>query len=323
MGQGGWISLLETERPSIHSMDMSPNGTYGCFVVEPLDRGYGITLGNSLRRVLLSSLPGAAVTTVKIDGVLHEFSTIPGVVEDVTEILLNIKNLAIRMYTDEPQLMRLEADGEGPVRAGDIMAGQDIEIVNPDLHICTLDRNGRIRMELTVERGRGYTPADRNKKPNQPIGVIPVDSIFSPVRRVNFTVDNTRIGQITNYDRLTLEVWTNGAIRPDEAVSTAARILNRHINLFVSLTDSVGEEEVPPTAADDRSRLLDMSIDELDLSVRSYNCLKRAGINTIGELVSRSAEEMMKVRNLGRKSLDEVEEKLARFGLSLKPSSEE
>ncbi len=314
--------MFETERPTINSVDLSADATFGRFVVEPLDRGYGITLGNSLRRVLLSSLPGAAVTSVKIDGVLHEFSTVPGVVEDVTEILLNIKSLALKMYTDEPQVLRLEVEGEGPVRAGDISGGQDIEVINPDLHICTLDKNGRLRMEMTVERGRGYVPADRNKKGNQPIGVIPVDSVFSPIKKVNFNVENTRVGQITNYDRLTLEVWTNGAIRPDEAVSTAARVMNRHLKLFISLTEAVNEVEEPPTAEDNKDKLLDMSIDELDLSVRSYNCLKRAGINTIGELVSRSADEMMKVRNLGRKSLDEVEEKLNRLGFSLKPSEE-
>lgn len=315
--------MIEIERPSIECVEMSEDNTYGRFVVEPLERGYGITLGNSLRRILLSSLPGAAVTTVKIDGVLHEFSHMPGVVEDTTEIILNLKNLALRMHTDEPQTLRIEASGEGEIRARDIETSSAVDIVNPDLYIATLAKDGRLSMEMTVERGRGYVPADRNKSPDQPIGVIAVDSMFSPVRRVNYTVEDTRVGKVTDYDKLTLELWTNGALNPDEACSLAAKILNEHLMLFVGLTE-VGEKTdimVDPQE-EEKDRTLELSIDELELSVRSYNCLKRAAINTIGDLVSRTAEDMMKVRNLGRKSLEEVEEKLAQFGLSLKKSDE-
>ncbi|MBX6377340.1 MAG: DNA-directed RNA polymerase subunit alpha [Clostridia bacterium] len=315
--------MIEIEKPRIECVEMSTDGTYGRFVVEPLERGYGITLGNSLRRILLSSLPGAAVTTVRIEGVLHEFSTLPGVVEDVTDIVLNLKQLALKLYSDEPQTLRIEAEGEGEVTAGDIIAGQDVEIANPSLHIATLAPGGRLFMEMTAETGRGYVPAERNKRPDQPIGVIPVDSIFTPIRRVNYLVEDTRVGQVTNYDKLTLEIWTNGTIRPDEAASLAARILIEHLSLFTGLTGHASDVEIMVQKEDNgRDRLLEMSIDELDLSVRSYNCLKRAGINTIGELVSKTVEDMMKVRNLGRKSLEEVEEKLAQFGLSLKPSEE-
>lgn len=316
------MQVFEMEKPSIECVKRSPDGTYARFEVQPLERGYGTTLGNSLRRILLSSLPGAAVTSMKIDGVLHEFSTIPGVVEDVTEIALNLKGLAVKLHTDEPQLVRIDAEGEGPVLARDIIAGPDVEVINPDLHIATLDRGGRLRMELTVERGRGYVPAERNKKPNQPIGLIPLDSIFTPIRRVNYTVENTRVGQVTNYDKLALEVWTNGTIGPDEAVSLAAKILVQHLNLFTNLTNGVPDVEMADKPQNDKDALLKLSIEELDLSVRSYNCLKRAGINTIGDLVSKTAEELMKVRNLGRKSLEEVEEKLAALGLALKPSDE-
>jgi DNA-directed RNA polymerase subunit alpha len=328
-GRGGSLGrvrplmMMEMEKPVIECVERSGDGTYGKFVIEPLERGYGTTLGNSLRRILLSSLPGAAVTSVRIDGVLHEFSTVPGVREDVTDIILNLKNLSLKNHSDEPQTVRIEAEGEGEVRAGDIQAGPDIEILNPDLHIATLDKNARLSVEMVVERGRGYATADRNKKPDQPIGVIPVDSIFTPIRRVNFSVEDTRVGHVTNYDKLTLEIWTNGTIRPDEAASLGARILTEHLQLFIGLTDAVdGVEILADKPEDERSRLLEMSIDELDLSVRSYNCLKRAGINTIGELVAKTAEDMMKVRNLGRKSLEEVEEKLAQFGLRLKESEE-
>lgn len=317
------LPMIDMPKPTIECVEQDEKGTYGRFVVEPLARGYGITLGNSLRRILLSSLPGAAVTTVRIDGVLHEFSTIPGVVEDVTDIILNLKQLAIKMHTDEPQVVRIEAEGEREITAGDIQVGPDIEIVNPELHIATLDRGARLSMEMTVERGQGYVPAERNKRPDQPIGVIPVDSIFTPIRRVNYRVENTRVGHRTDYDRLTLEIWTNGTVRPDEAASTAAKILTEHLSLFIGLTDSPnGAALVSERGAEERDRLLALSIDELDLSVRSYNCLKRAGINTIGELVSKTADDMMKVRNLGRKSLEEVQEKLAQFGLKLKESEE-
>jgi DNA-directed RNA polymerase subunit alpha len=317
------LSMVDMPKPTIECVERSEDGTYGRFVVEPLGRGYGITLGNSLRRILLSSLPGAAVTSVRIDGVLHEFSTIPGVVEDVTDIILNLKQLAIKLHTDEPQVVRVEAEGQGEITAGDIQCGADVEILNPDLHIATLDEGARLVMEMTVERGQGYVTADRNKKPDQPIGVIPVDSIFTPIRRVNYRVEDTRVGHRTDYDRLTLEIWTNGTVRPDEAASMAAKILTDHLALFVGLTNSPdGVALGGDRAVEERDRLLEMSIDELDLSVRSYNCLKRAGINTIGELVSKTADDMMKVRNLGRKSLEEVEEKLAQFGLKLKEPEE-
>ena len=315
--------MLEMEKPTIECVARSEDGRYGRFVVEPLERGYGTTLGNSLRRILLSSLPGAAVTSVRFDGVLHEFSTIPGVMEDVTDVILNLKELSIRLHTDEPQVMRLEAEGSGEVTAADIKAGPDVEILSTDLHLATLDKNARLFAELTVEKGRGYVPADRNKRPDQPIGVIPMDSIFTPIRRVNYTVEDTRVGQVTNYDRLTLEIWTNGTIRPEEAASRGAMILSEHLALFVGLTESGnGAVMLASKPEDERDRLLEMSIDELDLSVRSYNCLKRAGINTIGDLTNKTSEDMMKVRNLGRKSLEEVEEKLTQFGLALKASED-
>ncbi|HLS88371.1 MAG TPA: DNA-directed RNA polymerase subunit alpha [Sphingobacteriaceae bacterium] len=315
--------MLEMEKPVIEVAEISEDGRYGRFVVEPLERGYGTTLGNSLRRVLLSSLPGAAVTSVRIDGVLHEFSTLPGVVEDSTEIILNLKGLSLRVHGDGEKVLRLNVTGPGEVRAQDIEASDEVEIVNPDLYICTLDEDGQLSIEMTVGQGRGYVPAERNKRLDDPIGVIPVDSIFTPVRRVNFRVEDTRVGKVTDYDRLTLEVWTNGSIKPDEAVSLAARILVEHLNLFIGLTDEVADVEImAEKEEDERNRLLEMSIEELDLSVRSFNCLKRAGINSIGELVEKTPEEMLKVRNLGRKSLDEVEQKLALLGLSLKESEQ-
>ncbi len=315
--------MLEMEKPTIECVERNADGTYGKFVVEPLERGYGTTLGNSLRRILLSSLPGAAVTSVRIDGVLHEFSTIPGVREDVTDIILNVKRLGIQVHSDEPEILRIEAEGEGAVSAGDIRCGPDVVILDESLHIAQLDRNGRLVVEMTAERGRGYQSAERNKRPDQPIGLIPIDSIFTPVRRVNYTVEDTRVGQVTDYDRLTLEIWTNGSIGPEEAASMAAKILSEHMQLFVGLTDGVGDTLVlAEKPEDERVRLLDRSIEDLELSVRSFNCLKRAGINTIGELVARSAEDMMRMRNLGRKSLEEVEEKLHTLGLGLKASEE-
>ncbi len=315
--------MLEMEKPTIECVERNADGTYGKFVVEPLERGYGTTLGNSLRRILLSSLPGAAVTSVRIDGVLHEFSTIPGVREDVTDIILNVKRLGIQVHSDEPEILRIEAEGEGAVSAGDIRCGPDVVILDESLHIAQLDRNGRLVVEMTAERGRGYQSAERNKRPDQPIGLIPIDSIFTPVRRVNYTVEDTRVGHVTDYDRLTLEIWTNGSIGPEEAASMAAKILSEHMQLFVGLTDGVGDTLVlAEKPEDERVRLLDRSIEDLELSVRSFNCLKRAGINTIGELVARSAEDMMRVRNLGRKSLEEVEEKLHTLGLGLKASEE-
>lgn len=280
--------MLEIEKPRIDIIDTNEDDRFGRFIIEPLERGFGITLGNSLRRVLLSSLPGAAVTSVKIDGVLHEFSTIPGVVEDTTDIILNLKALQIKTYTDESKTLRIEAEGEGEVTAKDIIADSDVEILNPDLHIATLNEDARLYMELNVEKGKGYVSAEKNKKSDYVIGVIPIDSMFSPVVKVNYTVENTRVGQITDYDRLTLEVWTDGSITPKEATSLAAKILSNHLRLFVNLTDKVGEVEIVVDKEEEpRDRVMDMTIEELDLSVRSFNCLKRAGINTVGELVQK------------------------------------
>lgn len=315
--------MIEIEKPKIEIVEQSDDETYAKFVVEPLERGYGITLGNSLRRILLSSLPGAAAKTIKIDGVLHEFSTVPGVKEDVTEIILNLKDLAVRLYTDEPKIVRIEAEGKGEVTAGDIIADGDVEIMNPDLHIATLSDNAKLNMEIELVRGKGYVPSDKNKEPNQPIGIIPVDSIFTPVKKVSYNVENTRVGQVTDYDKLTMEIWTNGTISPKEAISLASKILIDHFNLFTSFADNYNDMEVlvekPEKKAD---KPLDMTIEELDLSVRSYNCLKRAGINTVQDLVQKTEEEMMKVRNLGKKSLVEVEQKLKALGLSLQKSEE-
>jgi len=319
--------VFEFEKPRIEIAELSEDGKYGRFVVEPLERGYGTTLGNSLRRILLSSLPGAAVSSVKIENVLHEFSIIPGVKEDVTEIILNIKNLDIKCNSDsnEPKIAYIEAEGEGEVTAADIKVDSDIEILNPDLHIATLSGgpDSKLFMEMTIIKGRGYVSAEKNKRKDQPIGVIPVDSIFTPVRRVNFTVENTRVGQITDYDKLTLEVWTNGTKKPDEAISLGAKVLSEHLNLFINLSENAKNVEVMVEKEEDKKeKVLEMSIEELDLSVRSYNCLKRAGINTVEDLTNRTEEEMMKVRNLGRKSLEEVLNKLAELGFSLKPSDD-
>ncbi len=315
--------MLEIEKPNIEVVEINPEGNYGKFVVEPLERGYGITLGNSLRRILLSSLPGAAVTSVKIEGVLHEFSTIPGVHEDVTDIILNLKSLSLKMYSDEEKTIRIEASGEKTVTAADIMTDPDVEVLNPELEIATLDTNANLSMEIQVNKGRGYVSAEKNKKGDHVIGVIPVDSIFTPVTRVNYNVENTRVGQRTDYDKLTLEVWTDGSIRPDEAVSLSARIMAEHLNLFTGLTESTDDVEIMVEKEEEqKDKLLEMTIEELDLSVRSYNCLKRAGINTLGELVQRDEEDMMKVRNLGKKSLEEVINKLAELGLSLRKDDE-
>ena len=306
---------------------MAQDGTYGRFVVEPLERGYGTTLGNSLRRILLSSLPGSAVSNVKIDGVLHEFSVIPGVKEDVTEIILNLKCLAIKNTSEgtESKVAYIDVEGEGEVTAKDIKADSDIEILNPDLHIATLSGgpNSKLYMEITISKGRGYVGADKNKKEDQPIGMLPVDSIFTPVTRVNFLVENTRVGQITDYDKLTLEVWTNGTIAPDDAVSYGAKLLNEHLALFIDLSDNAKNTEILVEKEEGKKeKVLEMSIEELDLSVRSYNCLKRAGINTVEDLACKTEEEMMKVRNLGKKSLEEVLNKLAELGLALRPSDD-
>jgi DNA-directed RNA polymerase subunit alpha len=315
--------MIEIEKPRIEVVELAEDGRYGKFVVEPLERGYGITLGNSLRRILLSSLPGAAVTSVRIDGVLHEFSTIPGVIEDVTDIILALKKLRLRMFADSTRTMRIEASGEGEIKAGDIITGSEIEILNPELHIATLDKDAKLSAEITVERGRGYSPAEHNKKPDMPIGVIPVDSIFTPVVRVNYTVEDTRVGQVTDFDKLTLEVWTDGSIKPNDATSLAAKIMSEHLTLFIGLTDSAEQMEIMvEKEQDEKDKVMEMAIEELDLSVRSYNCLKRAGINSVGELTERTEAEMMKVRNLGKKSLEEVKQKLASLGLALREPEE-
>lgn len=319
--------MFEFDKPRIEIAEMAQDGSYGRFVVEPLERGYGTTLGNSLRRILLSSLPGSAVSNVKIDGVLHEFSVIPGVKEDVTEIILNLKCLAIKNTSEgnESKVAYIDVEGEGEVTAKDIKADSDIEILNPDLHIATLSGgpNSKLYMEITISNGRGYVGADKNKKEDQPIGMLPVDSIFTPVTRVNFLVENTRVGQITDYDKLTLEVWTNGTIAPDEAVSYGAKLLNEHLALFIDLSDNAKNTEILVEKEEGKKeKVLEMSIEELDLSVRSYNCLKRAGINTVEDLACKTEEEMMKVRNLGKKSLEEVLNKLAELGLALRPSDD-
>ena len=308
--------MLEIEKPNIECVERSEDNTYAKFVIEPLERGYGITLGNSLRRILLSSLPGSAVTSVKIDGVLHEFSTIPGVLEDVTEVILNLKSLALKGYTDESRVLRLECEGEKVITAADIITGPDIEILNPELEIATLDKDGRLFMEMTVDRSRGYVPAEKNKKPEHAIGVIPIDSIFAPIYKVNYAVEDTRVGMMTDFDRLTLEVWSNGSITPEEATSLAAKILSEHLRLFIGLTDNLGNVEIMVEKEEEaKDKILEMTIEELDLSVRSYNCLKRAGINSVEELTQKTEEEMIKVRNLGRKSLEEVENKLKELSL--------
>jgi len=319
--------LFDFNKPKIEIAEMSEDKKYGRFVVEPLERGYGTTLGNSLRRIMLSSLPGAAVSQVKIDGVLHEFSSIPGVKEDVTEIIMNIKSLSIKnsSETNEPKTAYIEFEGEGVVTAGDIQVDQDIEIMNPDQVIATLNggADSKLYMELTITKGRGYISADKGKKEDMPIGMIAVDAIYTPVERVNMTVEDTRVGQVTDYDKLTLDVFTNGTLAPDEAVSLAAKVLSAHLSLFVDLSENAKSVEVMSVQEDnEKEKVMEMNIDELELSVRSYNCLKRAGINTVEELCSKTSEDMMKVRNLGRKSLEEVLAKLKELGLQLNPSEE-
>ena len=319
--------MFDFEKPNIEIAEISEDKKYGRFVVEPLERGYGTTLGNSLRRIMLSSLPGAAVSQVKIEGVLHEFSSIPGVKEDVTEIIMNIKNLAIRnnSASNDPKIAYIEFEGEGVVRASDIQVNSDIEIMNPDLVIANLNggADSKLYMELTITKGRGYISADKNKSEDTPIGVIAVDSIYTPIERVNLKVENTRVGQITDYDKLTLDVYTNGTIQPDEAVSLAAKVLNEHLSLFIDLSDRGIEAQVmADKPMDPKGKVMDMNIDELELSVRSYNCLKRAGINTVEELCNKTADDMMKVRNLGRKSLEEVLGKLSELGLQLRTGDE-
>lgn len=312
--------MMEIERPKIDTASLSADGRYGKFVVEPLERGFGTTLGNSLRRVLLSSLPGVAVTSIKIDGVVHEFSTIEGVKEDVTEIVLNVKGITAKLYSDTPKTVRIEASGEGEVTAGSIQQDAEIEVLNPDWHIATLADGAKLIMELVFDKGRGYVPAERNKQAAEQasLNALPVDSIYTPVLKVNYTVENTRVGQITDYDKLTLEVWTDGTISAKEAVSLAARIMTEHLNLFVTLSQEAMDAEIMVEKDDKgKEKALEMTIEELDLSVRSFNCLKRAGINTVEDLINKSEDEMMKVRNLGRKSLEEVMAKLDSLGFTL------
>ena len=315
--------MIEIERPSIESFVSEDDPCYGKFVVEPLERGYGNTLGNSLRRILLSSLPGAAVTSIKIDGILHEFSTIPGVKEDVTEIILNLKKLAIAIHGEDKKRAIINAVGPKEVTAADIIADGELEIFNPDLHIATLEENASLVMELNISTGRGYVPADQNKDENTPIAVIPIDSIYTPVRKVNYTIENTRVGQITDFERLILEIWTDGSISPTEGVSIGAKIMEEHLKLFTDLSESTRSFDIMVDKEEDqKDKALEMSIEELELSVRSFNCLKRAGINTVQELTQKSEDDMMRIRNLGRKSLDEVKNKLTEMGLGFKPSDE-
>ncbi len=319
--------MFEFEKPNIEIVEISEDKRYGRFVVEPLERGYGITLGNSLRRIMLSSLPGVAVSQVKLEGVLHEFSSIPGVKEDVTEIVTNLKGLEIRNHSDsmEPKIAYIDFEGEGVVTAADIQADNDIEIVNPDhvIATCSGGKDTHFVAEITITKGRGYVSADRNKTEDLPIGVIAVDSIYTPVERVNMMVEDTRVGKVTDYDKLTLDVFTKGTLAPDEAVSLAAKVLSEHLNLFIDLSENAKTAEVMVEKENnEKEKVLEMNIDELELSVRSYNCLKRAGINTVEELTNRTSEDMMKVRNLGRKSLEEVLAKLKELGLELNPSEE-
>ncbi|MBQ7487017.1 MAG: DNA-directed RNA polymerase subunit alpha [Clostridia bacterium] len=312
--------MIEIEKPHIDRVQVDDN--YGKFVIEPLEHGFGQTLGNSLRRVLLSSLPGVAVTSIRIDGIQHEFSSVPGVKEDVAEIILNLKEISAKLYCDGPKTITINKKGPCELSAGQLAIDDQIEIVNQDLHIATLNEDADVTMTLTIERGRGYVSADHNKTAATPIGVIPTDSIFTPIRKVNYEVENTRVGKETDFDRLTLEVWTDGSVQPDEAISTAAKILGGHLKLFMDLTDQVVTIGFNEKEDDHREKVLEMTIEELDLSVRAYNCLKRAGINSVAELVQKNQEDMMKVRNLGKKSLEEVEQKLATLGLALRADEE-
>ena len=315
--------MIEIEKPRIEIVDLSEDGSYGKFILEPLERGYGTTLGNSLRRVLLSSLPGAAISSVKIQGVLHEFTIVPGVLEDVPEMILNIKEIAAKMYTEEPVTMIIDVEGPKVITAGDIATGMEVEIVNKDQYIATVNEDGKLYIELELIKGRGYSVAEKNKKEGLVIGVIPVDSSFTPVSKVNYEVENTRVGQITDYDKLVLEVWTNGTMAADEATSLGAKILTEHLNLFIELTDHVNDVEIMVEKEEDKKeKVLEMTVEDLDLSVRSYNCLKRAAINTVDELIQKTEDDMMKVRNLGKKSLEEIVNKLADLELALKSSED-
>lgn len=315
--------MLEFQKPNIEITDVSPDKTYGKFVVEPLERGYATTLGNSLRRVMLSSLPGCAITSVKIDGVLHEFSTIEGVAEDVVEIILNLKKVVFKNYSDEAKTVTIEVSGEKEVTGADIICDADVEVLNPDIHIATLMSGAKLGMSMVIENGRGYNSVEKNKKEDMPIGTIPIDSIFTPARRVNFTVENTRVGNITDFDKLTLEVWTNGTISPEEAVSLASKILNDHFQLFIDLNENLKSVSLMVEREESKKeKVLEMSIEELELSVRSNNCLRRADIHTVEQLINKTEDEMAKVRNLGKKSLNEIKKRLAEMGLSLKRGDE-
>ena len=315
--------MIEFEKPRIECLKLDNDNMYAKFVCEPLERGYGITLGNSLRRILLSSLPAAAITRIKIDGVQNEFTTIPGIVEDVVEIILNLKNVRLKIHDNEEKNLKIDVDGEGEVTAGDIVGDANVEILNPDLHICTIAEGGKLHMELTANRGRGYNPSSKNKNANQPIGVIAIDSIYTPVKKVNFYVENTRVGQITDYDKLTIELWTDGSLAPDEALSLAAKVMNEHLALFIDLSEATKNTEIMVEKEESKKeKVLETTIEELDLSVRSYNCLKRAGIINVEDLTNKTEEDMMKVRNLGRKSLEEVTNKLHSLGLDFMPSED-
>lgn len=315
--------MIEFEKPNIECLEVNEIENYAKFVCEPLERGYGMTIGNSLRRILLSSLPGAAITSVKIEGVVHEFSTIPDVVEDVPEIIVNLKNVRLRMHENEEKTIKIDFKGEGEVTAGDIVTDSSVEVLNPDLHIATVSKGGHLQMEMTVERGRGYNVADKNKKANQAIDVLPIDSIFTPVKKVNYSIENTRVGQTVDFDKLTIEVWTDGSLKPYEALSLAAKVMTSHLELFIDLSETAKNTQVMVEKEETKKgKVLEMPIEELELSVRSYNCLKRAGIATVDDLANRSEADMMKVRNLGKKSLDEVINKLHSLGLDFKYEEE-
>lgn len=308
--------MIEFEKPNIECLEINDDCNYAKFVCEPLERGYGVTIGNSLRRILLSSLPGSAITSVKIDGVVHEFSTIPNVVEDVPEIILNLKNVRLKTFDNDEKMIRIDFKGEGEVTAGDIITDSSVEILNPELHIATVSDGGSLKMEMTVERGRGYNSAAKNKKPNQDISVLPIDSIYTPVKKVNYQVENTRVGQMVDFDKLIIEVWTDGSLKADEALSLAAKVMTGHLEIFIDLSEATKNTQVMVEKEESKKeKVLEMSIEDLELSVRSFNCLKRAGISTVEDLANRTEEDMMKVRNLGKKSLDEVVHKLHSLGL--------
>ena len=315
--------MIEFEKPNIKCLDVDNEKNYAKFVCEPLERGYGITIGNSLRRILLSSLPGCAITSVKIDGVLHEFSTIPNVVEDVPEIVINLKTVSLKMDKNEEKILRIDFKGPGEVTAGDIMTDGTVQILNPDLHIATVAEGGHLVMEMTADMGRGYNNAEKNKKPDQALGVLPIDSIYTPVKKVNYSVENTRVGQMVDYDKLTIEVWTNGSLKPDEALSLAAKVMTGHLELFIDLSEATKNTQVMVEKEESKKeKVLEMSIEDLELSVRSFNCLKRAAISTVEDLTNKTEADMMKVRNLGKKSLDEVTNKLHSLGLDFAKEEE-